>query len=800
MKENERREIDERYKQKKAKGVLFFPDLLYKDAVIGLLVFLVLVGAAYFIGAPLEERANPADTSYTPKPEWYFLFLFQLLKYFPGSLEVIGVFVLPTLAILLLVALPFLDRSPKRNPRNRPLWVGITAVFSIGVIVLTVLAFVEAPPPAEVAQGDRTAALYVENCAPCHGPSINVDPGTNLHSLIAQGKHEGMPAWSGDLTTDEIDSLAGFILSPDGSQLFTDNCSACHQVSELVSTDPLELKRAIEDGQAFPAHEGLDPGDALDLSSEERTALLNFLVAPDGQRLFAVNCAPCHGRSVAFSGDAAGLETLIRQGGLHLEMPPWRGTLSGDELDALAEYVVQPGSAGDGEVLFGTYCAECHGDRIPRAADVTTAREIIAAGGSHETMPVWGEILTAEQIAALVTYTESAASGLPTELGQEIYAQNCAVCHGDFGEGGANPARPGDIIAPISTSEYLKTRDDLTLRSVITQGQPNFGMAPFGNAFGGPLQDEEIDAVVAFMRSWEANPPVELPPEVTTTASPPLSGAEIYAGLCSQCHGQAGEGGIGPSLSDPGFQARNSDEQVFRSIDLGHPATPMIAWGEILTSEQIDQVVTYIRSLAEPADDCELEGLTTFEKDIRPIFERECISCHGSLGGWDSSTFEGVMTSGNNAPVVIPGDAAGSLLVQKVLGTQSSGAIMPPSGMLPGSEVQTILEWVGDGAVEEETCDTEAPRFSIDVKPLLDASCVACHGTLGGWDGSTFESVMTSGNNAPVVIPGDAAGSLLVQKLLGTQSRGAIMPPSGMLPDSEIEVFVDWINAGAQDD
>ncbi|MFA9406141.1 MAG: hypothetical protein ACERKX_10050, partial [Anaerolineales bacterium] len=109
MNEQEKRESQERYKEKKEKGILFFPDLIFKDAIIALVIFIGLLALAYFIGAPLEERANPADALYTPKPEWYFLFLFQLLKYFPGSLEVFGVIVLPTIAFLLLVALPFLD-------------------------------------------------------------------------------------------------------------------------------------------------------------------------------------------------------------------------------------------------------------------------------------------------------------------------------------------------------------------------------------------------------------------------------------------------------------------------------------------------------------------------------------------------------------------------------------------------------------------------------------------------------------------------------------------------------------------
>src|SRR4030065_2379000 len=120
MKEKEKQEYLEQSNQAKEKGLPFYPDILFKDAVVSLLVFIILVALAYFMGTPLEARADPADTSYTPRPEWYFLFLFQLLKYFPGKLEVVGVFVLPILAILALLALPWLGRSPRPHYLCRP--------------------------------------------------------------------------------------------------------------------------------------------------------------------------------------------------------------------------------------------------------------------------------------------------------------------------------------------------------------------------------------------------------------------------------------------------------------------------------------------------------------------------------------------------------------------------------------------------------------------------------------------------------------------------------------------------------
>jgi mono/diheme cytochrome c family protein len=722
MNKEERKVYDEEYHEEKEKGIPFFPDILFKDAVVVLIVFLILVALAYFVGAPLEARANPGDTTYTPRPEWYFLFLFQLLKYFPGQLEVIGVILLPTLVVLLLFGLPFLDRSSKRHFLSRPIVTIITLVGVLAVGGLTIQSARETPPPLGASTGDPIAALYTVNCAPCHGTTITVPPGTNLHAVIAQGKHEGMPAWNADLTSDQIDALAGFILSPGGSQLFTEACGKCHQAPELVAGDPLKLKSVIEQGPQYPAHQTAGiPNWSETLSQEQRTTLLNFLVAPDGQRLFETNCSTCHGTSVAFSGTRDELRQLISQGGQHLDMPPWREKLSDAQIATLAAYVVDPASTPDDKDLFQKNCVGCHGDRVPQATDVAQARETIASGGAHQTMPVWGIVLTAQQLDALTDYTLQASKGTPLEVGQNLFASNCTVCHGDFGEGGPNPTRAGDIIAPISTAEFLKTRDDFTLRSIIAQGQPNFGMSPFGSAYGGPLDDASLDALVAFIRSWEQNPPVELPPEVVTPAAAEAArtGAEVYADVCAQCHGPQGEGGIGPALSDPKFQSSNTDQQIFDTISNGHRSTSMIAWSDVLTSDQIQQLVDFIRQIKPASSPTPVPtaestsaptpavtvtpataGSVSFAKDVLPLLKAKCAVCHGSLGGWNAKSYDTVLNSGDHAPTVIAGDSKNSLLAQKLLGTQTEGSIMPPRGNLSKTEIQTILDWIDAGALD----------------------------------------------------------------------------------------------------
>ena len=700
MNEQEKKTYLEKYKHAKEKGVPFFPDIIFKDAVVSLIVFLILLALAYFIGVPTESRANPNDTTYTPRPEWYFLFLFQLLKYFPGKLEVIGAMILPGIFILLLIALPFIDRGAKRHFLNRPLASLAGLSTFVGIVALTIAAIMESPPPQIAAVVDPAASLYAKNCANCHGASITVPTGVDLHSLIAEGKHEGMPAWGGDLSTDEIDMLAGFVSSPNGSALYTRECVECHSSPVLAAGNPVEIQRVLTEGKTYPAHSEADiPNWAETLSPLEQNAIMNFLAAPDGERLFVVNCSGCHGAGVAFNGTEQELRNLISKGGQHLDMPAWRGTLPESDLVALAAYVVDPQSYPAGAKLFGQYCSSCHGDIIPTAPDRDSALSIIERGGAHITMPVWGDILTPEQLDALVTYTLQSSKGSGPELGSRLFASNCAVCHGSLGEGGPNPTREGDIIAPLSSSEYLKTRDNTTLKNIISQGQPNFGMSPFGSSFGGPLSDEEVDAIIAFFRSWEANPPADnLPPVSAPTEVKPLTGSEIYSGLCAQCHGKNGEGASGPAINTLEVLNNYKGTALFDLINDGKEGTPMIAWGQLFTADQINEVVNFVQSLPLTSGLDEI-GPVSFSTQVMPILQKNCTNCHGAgktLGGWDATSYQSLMSTGTDTPAVLAGDPYGSVLFQRILGIK--GNPMPPIGQLSFHDLQIIYAWILSGA------------------------------------------------------------------------------------------------------
>ena len=120
-------------------GKPFYPDQVFEDVVGMLILFAVLASVALFVPVPLEDVADPTNADYDPRPEWYFLFLFQLLKYFQGPFEVIGTFVIPTVGMVLLLFLPFLDKSERVVLWKRPIALTVTSFCVAGIVLLTIL-------------------------------------------------------------------------------------------------------------------------------------------------------------------------------------------------------------------------------------------------------------------------------------------------------------------------------------------------------------------------------------------------------------------------------------------------------------------------------------------------------------------------------------------------------------------------------------------------------------------------------------------------------------------------------------
>ncbi len=119
---------------------IFYPSFLFKEIVVMMLVFiLVAIILAVVFPVGLEDPADPTDNLYVPKPEWFFMSLYQLLKYFPGKLEIIATAIIPAGGMVVLLILPFIDKNPEKRPAKRPIAMAVMFLAVAAIILLTAL-------------------------------------------------------------------------------------------------------------------------------------------------------------------------------------------------------------------------------------------------------------------------------------------------------------------------------------------------------------------------------------------------------------------------------------------------------------------------------------------------------------------------------------------------------------------------------------------------------------------------------------------------------------------------------------
>jgi menaquinol-cytochrome c reductase cytochrome b/c subunit len=181
----------------KNQGKPFFPYAVAKDSIMAAIVLLVIIFLALMFGAELAPKANPTTTTYVPRPDWYFFFLFEVLRVMKNvpkftPMATIGV---PTICMILLFLLPFYDRSPERRIERRPiaLAAGITTIAAIAFLTYQGADTgspnsVDLKPPANLTASQKATftagALVVgeSGCLACHviGSNGNNGPGPVL--------------------------------------------------------------------------------------------------------------------------------------------------------------------------------------------------------------------------------------------------------------------------------------------------------------------------------------------------------------------------------------------------------------------------------------------------------------------------------------------------------------------------------------------------------------------------------------------------------------------------------------------
>jgi len=167
------------------------------------------------------------------------------------------------------------------------------------------------------------------------------------------------------------------------------------------------------------------------------------------------------------------------------------------------------------------------------------------------------------------------------QAGQTLFAKNCAPCHGSAGEGDVGPS--------LNDKQFLNTTSDDVIFSLISSGVPGTEMPAWNQAHGGPLTDEDIRQLVAFLRAWEPTAPDR---RATPPVGDPTRGAQIFSSVCAICHGVNGQGtDRAPALNDP-LLLNQFDNAWFRdTIMQGRPAQGMPTWGTVLSPEQVTDVI-----------------------------------------------------------------------------------------------------------------------------------------------------------------------------------------------------------------
>lgn len=215
MNSREKEEYLREYEVLKKKGKPFFPYAIMKDSVMAVIVVVVIAIMAIWLGAEQGPKADPTTTTYVPRPEWYFFFLFEVLRVIkPPELVPLATIGIPTIAMVLLLLLPFYDRNPERNPLKRPIASTAGILTIVSMAFLTFLGAeagspteIEIPVSAELEPGKQVAAQ--SGCLACHlfehngsagpGPELT-DVGARLpEAAIARSLEIGpgiMPSYS----------------------------------------------------------------------------------------------------------------------------------------------------------------------------------------------------------------------------------------------------------------------------------------------------------------------------------------------------------------------------------------------------------------------------------------------------------------------------------------------------------------------------------------------------------------------------------------------------------------------------
>jgi ubiquinol-cytochrome c reductase cytochrome b subunit len=628
----------------------FYPRQVLMDMALALLLMVGLGFLAYFHPAGLGPIANPADTQFLPRPEWYYLPMFEWLKYWEGPKVVFAVVVIPGLLAALFFLMPFLDRKLERRPWRRPIPVLAVAFVMLGIIYFGVKseyddqhdaavssqlarqdqqekAYTAAPfePYVESPGGTGPLALPIGPVNPLvsHGKGIFEAHGcSGCHGATGAGT-TAAPTLVGITTKFPQTQLIGLLHDPTAKMraghmpavdISADDMSALLSYLAVLGTNAANVPATTGVSPAPPSSQGSEanPKPGVSASTQPGSSIKLSAAASAGQQMFeARGCVGCHGPAgsgakapaiaplIAKVADTQITQLLLapnakmKAGGMPaVDAPP-------ADLASLVAYLrtlsaPQPGKEPQAEKTIASTPAAPEPSASPAASTP-----------SNPSAP-----------AAAAAPTTASGGAQPTAGHALFVSQGCAACHGPSGQGthfapsliGVGEKFPGNALPTLlhhPTSKMraggmptVKVNDAQLVQLVafLSSLAPASAAAPAaqGNASSTPPATKPGSAPVGASQAPPAQQAVAVP------LSPlALRGQKVFQrNSCESCHGV---GGLTGTVAAPPLAGTASilPASVLEDL-LRHHSIQMQKGGMPLTNmnaQDMKSIVAFIRSM-----------------------------------------------------------------------------------------------------------------------------------------------------------------------------------------------------------
>jgi ubiquinol-cytochrome c reductase cytochrome b subunit len=529
----------------------FYPKQVLIDMTFVLVVMGVLGMLAHFVPVMLGSEADPANTRFIPRPEWYFLPMFQWLKYWKGWSTVIGAFIIPAILIGLVFLLPFVDRGLERRPWRRPIPVGGVLIILVGLLWLGMTSRLDdsrdANVAAQLAEQDQQEHAY----------------------FYSAFKPYSTPSPSGAVASPSEDPTVA-----QGKGIFDSHgCSGCHGETgggavgpslKHIGTKypPAQLTALLKAPRANMKAAGMVP---LTLSAADMKSLVSYLASLGGTS--AASAAAPSGEPSPAPVKAEPAATAGTPKAVAAAPPPASSSPASDKAEPAATAEASKAKAGNSEgdatvaagkaIFDSNRCSGCHGETGgggagPALTHITTqyppAQLTALLKAPRANMKAAGMVpltLSATDMTALVSYLAS--------LGGTAVAPVAAA-----------PASGSPSPSPAKVEPHAKAEPSKAASVAVPPASGSSSPAP-----------AERDA---------------------TTGSSKLNGEAIFkAHKCDSCHGTNGAGGTAPRIAGQNSSYLANQLMRFRAGDRAS-ASEMTSIAKQLDREQIRAAAAFLAS------------------------------------------------------------------------------------------------------------------------------------------------------------------------------------------------------------